>query len=236
MPNDEVIRTLGSALVASLGYDEIDLVDGSLASVDSALEALLLDGYTTSFETLTGLADRSASEGLVTANALMRDLIRQNIDEAKREGSKVLRELARRWLFAVDAPAPAGELSRLQVQPGDVRSVLARAGGTAPFGGSEMPGGLATGRTVLEYADAQGVDVSTAEYIWMYGETPRRGFQGHMQLDGAIFEGPDDPVLAIWPEDQWLRRTHYTPGDHRGCACVVVPVIRSEDGSLIYGT
>lgn len=236
VPNAEVVRTLGSALVAGLGYSELDLVDSSLASVDTALEALLLDAYTTSFETLTGLANRSTAEGLMTTNKVMRDLIQQNIDEAKREGSRVLRELASRWLFAVDAPSVNGELSRLQVQPGDVRSVLARAGGTAPFGGSEMPGGLATGRTVLEYADAQGVEVQTTEYIWMYGETPRRGFQGHMQLDGAIFEEDTDPVLEVWPEDQWLRRTHYSPGDHRGCACIVVPVIRAEDGSLIYGT
>jgi hypothetical protein len=55
-----------------------------------------------------------------------------------------------------------------------------------------------------------------------------------MQLDGAIFTSEDDPVLHVWPEDKWLRRTYYAPGDHRGCACVVVPVLRDEDGSLVY--
>lgn len=235
--NEDVVRALGATLVAGLGYEELDLVDGSLASIDGAMEALLFDAYRTSFDTLSGLADRAGREGLATTDRAIRELIRANIEEAKREGSKLLTDLSRKYLFAADSPTQVGELSSLIVQPGDVRSILLRAGGTAPFGGSTMPGGLATGRTVLEYADELGVEVQTAEYIWMYGEAPRqRGFQSHMQLDGAIFESPTDPVLEIWPEDKWLRRTHYTPGDHRGCACVVVPVIREEDGSLVYGT
>jgi hypothetical protein len=233
--NADVIRTLGPAMVASLGFESLNLVDASASSIDTALEALLFDAYSTSFDLLGALSGRAKSEGLVSTDRVIRDLIQQNIDEAKREGSKLLRDLAHKYLFDPEAPERRGEASSLIIQPGDVRPILMRAGGTAPFGGSTMPGGLATGRTVLEYADSIDLDVRTTEYIWVYGETPRqRGFQSHMQLDGAIFTSEDDPVLHVWPEDKWLRRTYYAPGDHRGCACVVVPVLRDEDGSLVY--
>lgn len=234
VPNRNVAQTLGSALVAGLGFDQMDIIDSSVADIDTELESLLYDAYATSFSTMSSLADRAGREGLPTTREALERLIAANVEDAKRTTYDRIRELAGKYLFNPDKePPPAGELSSLTVQPGDVRDILARAGGGPVIEGQGV-GGLATGKTVMQFAD-QFADVQHDEAIWLYGDSPRqRGFQGHMQLDGAVFATGEDPVLEVWPEDQWIRREHYEPGDHRGCACIVTPVIRDADGNLIY--
>ena len=84
---------------------------------------------------------------------------------------------------------------------------------------------VTTGTTMREWLRANGIDMD--KKIWLYGyeDEPRRTFNGHLQMDGLVFEKWDDDGLVIAPQDAWLRRTHYAPGDHWGCACVVAPYI-----------
>lgn len=226
--NASVTSTLGRSLVASLGIDEVDLIATSAANVDDELERLLYDTYASTFREVEYIADRADREGLKDAKLLAETLLKANIEEAKRASQEVLRKLASRYIFDPDKNPTSGEVSSLNVQPGDVRDILVRAGGGAPFG-QGMYGGLATGKTMLEYIDSIGAKVDTTEWVWLYGDTPRqRGFQGHMQLDGATFTSANDDVLEVWPEDQWLRTSHYAPGDHRGCSCIAVPYVRED--------
>lgn len=46
-----------------------------------------------------------------------------------------------------------------------------------------------------------------------------------MRLDGTTFLSWDDPKLAVRFEDSWLRRSHYAPGDHKGCCCAFIQEI-----------
>lgn len=109
-----------------------------------------------------------------------------------------------------------------QVQFGDVRPILRTLGGGAP---AEMPlsTGITGGQTLHEVFSANGIP--TNEKMWLYGETARRTFNGHLQVDGLVFTDWNDPALDISPQDRWLKADKYRPGDHWGCACVVVPYL-----------
>lgn len=112
------------------------------------------------------------------------------------------------------------------VQYGDIRPILAELGGGSPEVEVPLYGGVATGNTMTEWLGENGIQ--TNEKIWLYGweEAPRRrSFNGHLQMDGLVFEDWQDDGLKIAPQDAWLRRTHYAPGDHWGCSCIVAPYI-----------
>lgn len=111
------------------------------------------------------------------------------------------------------------------VQYGDVRPMLIRLGGGSVDPTVPLMGGIATGRTMTQWLSNNGIE--SDRKIWLYGyeDEPRRTFNGHLQMDGLVFDRWDDPGLEIAPQDAWLRRTHYQPGDHYGCACVVAPYI-----------
>jgi len=112
--------------------------------------------------------------------------------------------------------------SAFMVQFGDIRSVLSALGGQA---GGEVPlsTGITGGETFREILSANGI--GGPDKLWLYGETIRRTFNGHLQMDGLVFSDWNDEALNISPQDRWLRVPKYRPGDHWGCACVVVPYI-----------
>jgi len=110
------------------------------------------------------------------------------------------------------------------VQYGDVRPLLARLGGGTSDPSVQLAGGITSGNTMNEWLRSNGID--TNKKIWLYGyDDPRRTFNGHLQMDGLVFESWEDDGLKISPQDAWLRRSHYQPGDHFGCACIVAPYI-----------
>jgi hypothetical protein len=110
-----------------------------------------------------------------------------------------------------------------QVQYGDVRGLLVKLGGGSVDPEVSLQGGVTTGRYMKEYLAEAGI--ASDQKIWLYGfeEQPRRTFNGHLQMNGLVFEQWDDDGLIIAPQDIWLRRNYYAPGDHWGCACVVAP-------------
>jgi hypothetical protein len=115
------------------------------------------------------------------------------------------------------------------VQYGDVRGLLVKLGGGSTSPEISLVGGITTGTTMQDYLAETGIN--TNEKIWLYGweEQPRRTFNGHLQMDGLVFEDWDDNGLIISPQDRWLRRNYYAPGDHFGCACVVAPYFPNMD-------
>lgn len=110
-----------------------------------------------------------------------------------------------------------------QVQYGDVRPLLVKLGGGSIDAEVTLQGGITTGSYMRDYLSEAGI--ASDQKIWLYGweEQPRRTFNGHLQMDGLVFEEWDDDGLIIAPQDHWLRRNYYAPGDHWGCACVVAP-------------
>jgi hypothetical protein len=225
--NHDVVRSLGPAMVASLGYDEMDLIDAVLADLGIELTAILADGWDEVWNLIDiYLARRAQREGLALTKLSLDAVIESNILSATSTASDVLKKIAHNYLFGSDAPvAPLGEVSRMFVKPGDVREILVVAGGGTPVAGTVM-GGIGTGKTTIDALSQVGVEVDTSQWIWLYGQVARmEGFQGHLQLDGGVYAGDTDPLLDVWPEHAWLRRSQYAPGDHRGCACIVAPYV-----------
>lgn len=111
------------------------------------------------------------------------------------------------------------------VQYGDVRPLLVELGGGSVDPFAPMAGGITSGKLMTDWLGENGIQ--TNQKIWLYGfeDQPRRVFNGHLQMDGLVFESWEDDGLLVAPQDTWLRRTHYQVGDHWGCACVVAPYV-----------
>lgn len=109
------------------------------------------------------------------------------------------------------------------VQAGDMRPVLSAMGNGSQWAQVQLAGGPASGKIVGEWMSANGIGVE--QKIWIYGEASRRTFNGHLQLDGLVFDDWNDDALEISPQDAWLRISTYFPGDHFGCGCIVAPYI-----------
>lgn len=121
-----------------------------------------------------------------------------------------------------------GKNTMALVQAGDIRPLLVQLGGGTTDVTVPLMGGITSGNTMREWLRSNGID--TNHKIWLYGQDEaRRNFNGHMQMDGLVFDDWGDPGLKIAPQDAWLRRTHYAPGDHWGCACIVAPYIPNYD-------
>lgn len=148
-----------------------------------------------------------------------------SINESAGVYSDLVKALAQKRAYSGIKEPIFGEFIRGDtVQYGDVRGLLVRLGGGNVDPQVTLTGGITTGKHMSEYlADA---GINTNQKIWLYGweEKPRRRtFNGHLQMDGLVFEDWDDDGLIIAPQDAWLRRNYYAPGDHWGCACIVAP-------------
>lgn len=121
------------------------------------------------------------------------------------------------------------------VQAGDIRPLLVQLGGGTTDVTVPLMGGIMSGNTMREWLRSNGID--TNQKIWLYGlDEARRTFNGHLQMDGLVFTEWDDPALRIAPQDAWLRREFYAPGDHYGCACIVAPYIPNFDAPYVLDT
>ena len=206
---------------ARVGVGPEDLVPDDFDASEAKVLHWLTSGVQEALDYLRGwLAARSQAEGF--GIEAYTPTMEENCRIAARMWRDNLLALVRNRLFLPWQDAPArGESDALKVHPDLARKVLLRAGGgsVAPAD-APLAGGLATGQTLRDMAEAAGA--GQRGWVWVYGED-RRSFQGHLQLDGATFDAWTDPVLHVWPEDYWLHRAHYSPGDHRGCQCFVGP-------------
>lgn len=148
----------------------------------------------------------------------------QGIEDSKKSYLDLLKALIQRSAYPLNGEPVYGEFRNgSAVQYGDVRGLLSKLGGGSTDPSVELVGGITTGNTMKEFLGQTGIN--TDEKIWLYGweDAPRRTFNGHLQMDGLVFEKWDDNGLIISPQDRWLRRNYYAPGDHWGCSCIVSP-------------
>jgi hypothetical protein len=180
----------------------------------------------------TDLADLTWQEGIGIVNMLVGDLpvplyqstVKSGILSAASEYRDLLKAMVSDKAFGRE-PIYGEFMTGALVQYGDVRPLLVTLGGGSPEVTVPLYGGVATGNTMSEWLGSNGID--TSKKIWLYGweEQARRTFNGHLQMDGLVFENWEDDGLKIAPQDAWLRRSHYAPGDHWGCSCVVAPYV-----------
>jgi len=179
------------------------------------------------------LATGSWDEGLSLVTAFYGDMpvpmfqsvVEKGIKNATSYYDELLRAVIEKNVYARKEPIFGEFMVGNAVQYGDVRPLLSRLGGGSAEPQVQLAGGITSGNTMREWLRSNGID--TNQKIWLYGydDEPRRTFNGHLQMDGLVFDSWEDDGLLISPQDAWLRRTHYAPGDHFGCACVVAPYI-----------
>lgn len=202
---------------------------------------------------LTEFAEAAAvtwgdATGLVTAlfGDLPNPLYESTITAAIKSSTNYYQELLRSLInkkfnprdpyFGEFISGEPGHNTRALVQSGDVRPLLVNLGGGSTDASVPLMGGVTSGNTMREWLRSNGID--TDQKIWLYGyeSEPRRTFNGHLQMDGLVFTDWDDKGLIISPQDAWLRRTHYQPGDHWGCACIVAPFIPNYGDAYLLDT
>lgn len=166
----------------------------------------------------------SLSPGAMIPRRFISNLIEDGIEQSRQSYSDLLKALiADRAFNPLKEPVYSEFRQGDLVQYGDVRPLLVKLGGGTIDPTVQLIGGVTTGKTTQDWFEASGI--TTNQKIWLYGyeEEPRRTFNGHLQMDGLVFESWTDSDLAIAPQDYWIKRSHYQPGDHWGCACVVAP-------------
>lgn len=84
---------------------------------------------------------------------------------------------------------------------------------------SEPIGQVATGDIVSSLIEGGGGQ--RQGYQWVHGPS-EHPFEPHEALDGAEFEGFDDPALAN--STGFPPNAFYLPGDHWGCTCDFMPI------------
>lgn len=226
----EGVRSLVQKSLASMGLVAAAVDPASL--ITDAMEAEYLALAMSLWEQVDQAADGFGLDILPLADYY--PLVQDSISQSRNKFVEILKALIGKqadmtptygeFFFAPDYVPGTGTKppGLYEVQFGDVRPIIGVLGGGAP---AEVPlaTGITGGQTFRNVLTANGI--STDEKLWLYGETARRTFNGHLQMDGLVFSQWDDPALDISPQDRWIRSDKYRPGDHWGCACVVVPYI-----------
>lgn len=215
MAERHVQRAVTKAATLTAAADPTELIDQSMIDefVDAAI--VMWDDARNLIYTVVGDLPTPLFEGTVTSG----------IRDATRAYRDMLSTVLSKNLYGRREPIFGEFMKGSLVQYGDVRPLLVTLGGGSVDPVVPLMGGVATGETMQQWLSNNGIESN--QKIWLYGyeDEPRRTFNGHLQMDGLVFSAWDDDGLRIAPQDAWLRRTHYQPGDHWGCACVVAPYI-----------
>lgn len=227
--NDDLVARLGPSVVRDvLALGDDDLLAGGLGALESR------------FLSFTGAArERAIAELRRLGVEPDPDLLAQyeataeaNAQEGAATLSALLTTAAGGLLFAAagaGSPQPAvGESDPLlAVSPRDVREALTVAGGgthalpdVALESAPELGGGLLAGADFSRFLD--GIpEFDGGSFLWTVG-APAHPFEPHQDLDGVEFSSWTDDQLAA-PPDEFPFVSFYSPLDHPGCQCTVVP-------------
>lgn len=238
VPNTDVGRVLGPALVAALATDD-DLLAGAFEDLHDRFDQWVGDTQAAALDTLEAVAEVPPSR-----RAELEAEQEEDRDDAWAWLLGALLALASARIRGGDLE-PGGDEGEfdptIAVPPGIVREALGIAGGEVverSAGGGLMSitgqpvGGPSTG-SVIRRAFAQAGFPWTG-YVWNYGMAPRqRPFEPHRALAGQNFATWTDPVLAN-EAGQWPGVAFWHPGDHRYCRCDFAPVIAEAAAAAAY--
>lgn len=184
------------------------------------------------------LADLSWGLGIDTVPLdTFEEVVRQALISSQGQYRDFLNGISSKGLSFVDDWAAKFDLptltDKLGIQPGSIRSILTSLAGGPSSPSTPQAVGVSGGPIYRDFLSANGVGIN--QWIWIYGETARREFNGHKQMDGLVWDGsPDDPRLEVAPQDRWIKRTHYAAGvDHYGCGCICVPYLPNFDAPYV---
>lgn len=233
IPQGEVLAFVGRDVATAFGVDEQAIIDEELANLQSE--------YDTQVQASQAQVRRLAAQWAITEPGQDDLAAAEQQQESDRHAGWLLLGTALSALMLErmfnphpEAPPQGEHSTSIYVQPGLLRSSLARAGGNqaatdAAAASRQAMGQVATGPTALDLF--RQVGLRTAGYTWVYGDPSSRHapFEPHEELDGVDFTSFDDPVLGnnfSFPETDLLF-----PGDHDGCQCSFDVDIQQDLGS-----
>ena len=132
-------------------------------------------------------------------------------------------------LFKPDAkadPSETGEIGDTVIPADLIRDTLTTAGGGVPSTLPNQPRGLALGEMTQNVLQSNGF--TTVGYEWDYGDpsSRERNYEPHLALDGVQFGDWEDATLATTDEAAWTDVSGFFPGDHKGCQCQTIPIVK----------
>jgi hypothetical protein len=223
-PPENVLASLGQAIVAALGLEEQQLLADAFAKLREQYVDWTLTAAEEAIDAAAQLAGLDRTDPDVQRYiANLRDRFAENVDASWPTLETGLNDLAADRLYNPNPNVPeVGELPAGAVPPGLVREALAVAGGLDPAADGRPPlSGLTSGRLLDGFLRDAGTEV--VEYEWAYGISARP-FHPHRRLDGRVFTGFDDPALSsAGTGGEWVGGS-FAPGDHKGCHCDYVPI------------
>jgi hypothetical protein len=223
-PPENVLASLGQAIVAALGLEEQQLLADAFAKLREQYVDWTLTAAEEAIDAAAQLAGLDRTDPDVQRYiANLRDRFAENVDASWPTLETGLNDLAADRLYNPNPNVPeVGELPAGAVPPGLVREALAVAGGLDPAADGRPPlSGLTSGRLLDGFLRDAGTEV--VEYEWAYGISARP-FHPHRRLDGRVFTGFDDPALSTaGTGGEWVGGS-FAPGDHKGCHCDYVPI------------
>lgn len=196
---EDVARTLGPSIVASIGGD--DLFSDAFTAVPAMFEKWCMQAV----DAVTKLVPQ------YSMSAEARTRIHRNITRAAATFRDDLENLSASLLYSNPADAstsPTPEDADLLVPASLVRKSLAMAGGAADHTGVLL---LATGHTF--HKELATVGHFPTAYQWSYGSRLRAPFTAHQQLDGQTFSLSNSPIKPGEGSDE--------------CLCLAIPVYNS---------
>lgn len=237
---EDCAATLGRALVAD-ALPIPGLIDDAFERLERDFRAWAEIAENEAFDIVQETVGKIAGGFTNEQRAALKMRRAGTIDEAWQWTEGALRSLTEAKLFDPSfAIGTIGEaLHDTWVPPGLIREAMARAGGGAhvitdgtsayvTIGNLEPLGGIATGPDVVDILIESGYGVEGWE--WSYGPALRaRPFEPHRALEGFTFTDFTDPGLAV--DGDFPPTGFYTPGDHPGCLCDLIPVIIHPDGA-----
>lgn len=209
--NLEVTRHLGASRIETMQVTLDQLIPAdTFDPLGDRLRSLLSRAQTETRSRLSQLIDRELPEGTEE----------EDRDAAIAFFVAALMAIASQRLFTDSPdldPSETGEISDAIAPASLVYDTMSIAGGGSPASTPDAPRGLALGQRTRSILADHGY--ITTSKTWVYGDRSLRqtNFEPHLALDGDV-----DPQV---PGPAWLPGPFMFPGDHRGCACALVPTI-----------
>lgn len=219
--NRDLTRLLGPGRAATMGLQEDTLISSAARAWAAKSRAALAKAQTDALAQVASGLDLDQSD------------LEEETDPTRSRALSIVEGLlvagfaatAADYLWRAQEATGPGEIPDMSAPRQAIRDALAVAGGGSP--GDKVA--IGTG-PMVEEALSRG-DATVDGQTWVYTWESRVTFPGHLALDGVEFSAPDDDVLAVQPEDDWVDSApYYSVGDHLNCSCQTEPVLSSAGG------
>lgn len=240
----DIPSIIGRTAVESFGFNDQELLTGALGDLEARYHTLVKRAQHAALAAVAASVAVKATKTTPANPAPDYDALEEQAAPNRNAGWEILAAglagLAAASLYNPHPSEPdVGEYDGTSlVPPGLIRAALDAAGG-AQMGstqqtirGVEIPSsaspvasqeqvlgsGATGGPSMLDAFNAQ-MGITADGYVWVYGDSPRKEFPPHSDLDGVPFSSWEDDALSN--TSGWPDNPYFFPSDHSGCECSV---------------